>query len=63
MVRMSHMKLLLLQFIHQGGKLEEELTPRKEGSATPARGTTNKAAADPSSPATNTRSRKQLQLE
>ena len=43
--------------------LKKKLTPRKYVSATPARGTSNNAPADPSSSAENTRSKKQLLLE
>ena len=43
--------------------LKKKLTPRKDVSATLARGTSSKAPADPSSPAANTRSKKQLLLE
>jgi hypothetical protein len=43
--------------------LKKKLTPRKDGSATPARETISKAPTDPSSLAANTRSKKQLQLE
>jgi hypothetical protein len=43
--------------------LKKKLTPRKDGSATPARGTSSKALADPSSLVANTRSKKQLLLE
>ena len=43
--------------------LKKKLTPRKDVSATPARGTSSTAPADPSSLAENTRSKKQLLLE
>ena len=44
-------------------RLKKKITPRKDVSATPARGTSSKAPADPSSPAENTRSKKHLLLE
>ena len=43
--------------------LKKKLTPRKDVSATLARGTSTKALGDPSSPAANTKSKKQLLLE
>ena len=43
--------------------LKKKLTPRKDVSATLASETSSKAPADPSSPAANTRSKKQLLLE
>ena len=43
--------------------LKKKLTPRKDVSATPARETSSKVTADPSSPAANTRSKKQPLLE
>ena len=44
-------------------RLKKKLTPRKNVSATLARGTSSKAPADPFSLAKNTRSKKQLLLE
>ena len=43
--------------------LKKKLTPRKDVYTTPAGGTSIKALGDPSSPAANTRSKKQLLLE
>ena len=43
--------------------LKKKLTPRKDVSATPAKGTSSKAPVDPSGLAENTRSKKQLLLE